>query len=123
MAYVDGFVLPIPTKNTGKYKKMAQEAGRVWMKHGALQYVEAMGEELKGMPGCGNFKNMVKPKAGETIWFSWIMYKNKAHRNTVNKRVMKYFEDTYGKDFPMPFDVRRMAMGGFTPMVNLKRGR
>ena len=125
MTYVDGFVLPIPKKNTVKYKKMAMEAGRMWMKHGALQYVEAMGDDIKGMPGCGNFKNMAKPKAGETVWFSWIMYKNKAHRNKVNATVMKAFAKKYGnmdmKD--MPFDVKRMASGGFVPKVSFKKGK
>jgi len=126
MTYVDGFVLSVPKKNTGKYTKMAQEACKVWMRHGALQYVECKGEDLKGMPGCGNFLQMFKPKKGETIWFSWIMYKNKAHRNKVNKTVMKVFEKKYGKDMKkmeqsMPFDMKRMAYGGFKALVKKQR--
>lgn len=124
MTYVDGFVLPIPKKNTSTYRKMAQEAGKMWIKHGALQYVEAMGDDFKTMHGVKSFPKMVKPKSGETVWFSWIMYNSRAHRDHVNKAVMKAFEKKYGTpDMKMPFDIKRMAMGGFKPQVSFKKGK
>ena len=123
--YVDGFVLAVPKKNVAAYRKMAREGARMWMKHGALDYKECMGDDLHpnmgGMPFLP-FPKMAKMKPNETVWFSYIGYKSKAHRDQVNKRVMKEM-DELAKDHPdhmknMPFDMKRMAYGGFTVEVD-----
>ena len=117
MKYVDGFVLAVPTKNLASYRKMATVAGKVWRKYGALEYVEAVGDDLDVKFGV-SFKKLVKPKRGETVVFSWIVFKSRAHRDQVNAKVMsdpqikKSMENT-----PMPFDVKRMAYGGFKFLV------
>lgn len=121
--YVDGFVIPIPEKNTAQYKKMAQEAKEVWMKFGALDYKECIGEDLHikgsmGMPAPLSFVKLAKTKQGETVWFSFITYKSRTHRDQVNKKVMDYFAKKYGKqEMKMPFDMKRFAYGGFKVMV------
>jgi uncharacterized protein YbaA (DUF1428 family) len=115
MTYVDGFVIPVPEANIAAYKKLATWGRKVWMKHGALQYFECVGDDLNQMPGCGDFKKMAKLKPGETIFFSFIIYKSKAHRNAVNKRVMASMANMDPKK--MPFDVKRMAFGGFKTLV------
>ncbi len=120
--YVDGFVLVIPKKNVAKYKKMAKEASEVWLKHGALSYKECMLEDKKPKWVTFTFPIMAKAKANETVWFSYIEYKSKAHRDQVNKKVMKLMEEQYGKPEDhmneMPFDMKRMAYGGFTVEVS-----
>ena len=85
MAYVDGFVIPVPKKKVSQYLKLARQGFKVWMKHGALDYKECVADDLKpaGMPSA--FPKMVKLKRGETIVFSYIVYKNRAHRDRVNK--------------------------------------
>jgi uncharacterized protein YbaA (DUF1428 family) len=117
MSYVDGFVIPIPKRNLGAYKKMARAGCDVWMEHGALEYRECVGEDLAvkmGMP----FTKLTKVKAGETVVFSWIVYKSKAHRDAVNKKVMKDPRiANMMKDKKMPFDMERMAYGGFSVIV------
>lgn len=117
MKYVDGFVLAVPTKNLAAYRKMATVAGKVWRKYGALQYVEAIGDDLDVKFGV-SFKKLVKPKRGETIVFSWIVYKSRAHRDQVNAKVMSdpQIKKSMGNN-PMPFDVKRMAYGGFNFLV------
>jgi len=118
MQYVDGFVLAVPKKNLPAYIRMAQAAGKVWRKHGALQYVEAAGDDLKVKFGV-SFEKIIKTKRGETVIFSWIVYKSRAHRDQVNKKVMsdpalkKMMEQG-----PMPFDLKRMAYGGFKFIVD-----
>ena len=114
--YVDGFVIPIPRKNLAAYKKMALGGRKVWMKHGALQYFECMADDLKAMPGCGDFKKMVKLKPGETLWYSFVIYKSRAHRDAVNKKVMKEMQ-SFKMPKVMPFDMKRMAHGGFRVVV------
>ena len=89
MTYVDGFVIPVPKSKVAEYRKMAAVGKKMWMKHGALQYFECLGDDLAGMPECGNFKTMAGLKPSETAFFSFIVYKNKAHRNAVNKKVMQ----------------------------------
>jgi len=115
--YVDGFVLPLPKKKLGAYKKMATVAAKVWLDHGALRYVEAVGEDMT--PGFGlPFPKLTKSKAGETVVFAFITYKSRAHRDAVNKKVMadKRLEASCdAKD--MPFDLKRMAWGGFDVIV------
>lgn len=119
MKYVDGFVLVVPKKNLKAYAEMAALGGKVWMEHGALEYRECVGEDLKvkfGVP----FPKVVKAKAGETVVFSWIVYKSRKHRDQVNAKVMK--DPRLGammKDKEMPFDVKRMAYGGFETLVDL----
>jgi uncharacterized protein YbaA (DUF1428 family) len=117
--YVDGYVLPVPKKNLEAYRKMAQKAGKVWRKHGALEYVECAGEDLKPemCPGFGKF---VKTKPGETIVFSYVVFKSRAHRDKVNAKVMKDPALMEGIDMKdMPFDCKRMMYGGFTPIVTM----
>ena len=115
--YVDGFVLSVPKKNTAKYRKLALEASRVWKRFGALDYKECMIDDTQ--PDCitFTFPVMAKMKPGEVVWFSFIVYKSRAHRDIVNKKVMAHFEKKYGKEMPMPFDMKRFAYGGFRVMV------
>lgn len=118
--YVDGFVIPIPKKNTTAYMKMAREASRVWKKFGALEYKECIIDDDKPQFVTLTFPKMAKIKPGEAVWFSFIVFKSRAHRDAVNKKVMAYFAKKYGKDMmqPMPFDLKRFAYGGFKVMVS-----
>lgn len=117
MPYVDGFVLPVPEKNLADYRRLAKLAGKVWRDHGALEYRECVADDLNvpfGLP----FPKMVKPKKGETIMFSWIVYKSKAHRNKVNAAVMKDPRLAMMMNpKKQPFDCKRMAYGGFKLLV------
>lgn len=121
MTYVDGFVIPLAKKNVKAYRKVAAEAGRIWMKHGALQYCERQGDDLApktpGMDLAPSFPKMAKLKRGETVFFSWIMYKSRAHRDAVNKKVMADPKMVEGMKGPMPFDMKRMAYAGFKTVV------
>lgn len=116
MTYVDGYVIPISKSKVKAYTKMAQWGKKMWLKHGALQYFECVGDDFKTFPGCGDFKKMAKLKPNETAFFSFIIYKNKAHRNAVNKAVMSAMQK---EQMPtgMPFDAKRMATGGFKTLV------
>jgi uncharacterized protein YbaA (DUF1428 family) len=117
--YVDGFLLPVPKRKVKSYLEISRKAGKVWNEHGALEYRECVGDDLniKNMTG---FPKMVKAKAGETVVFSWIVYKSRGHRDAVNKKVMKDERITAMMDpKDMPFDVKRMAMGGFKVSVDL----
>jgi uncharacterized protein YbaA (DUF1428 family) len=122
--YVDGFVLIVPKNKVAAYKKMAGEAGKMWKKYGALDYKECMGDDLNpnmgGMPGL-TFSKMIKAKKGETIWFSYITYKSRTHRDQVNKKVMALMskEAKKYKDKPMPFDMKRIAYAGFKVVVSV----
>ena len=115
--YVDGFLLPLPKKNVAAYRRMSTKASKVWMEHGALEYRECIGEDLDVKMGLP-FHKLVKPKAGETIVFSWIVYRSRAHRDRVNAKVMKdpRLADMMDPD-GMPFDVKRMCYGGFDTIV------
>lgn len=122
--YVDGFVLVIPKKNLSFYKKMAKEGARTWRKFGAIDYKECIGDDLHmkggmGMPAPLSFTKMAKVKKNETVWFSYITFKSRAHRDSVNKKVHDYFGKKYAnkKPGPMPFDMKRMAYGGFKVVV------
>ena len=120
--YVDGFVLVVPGRKLAAYRKMAALAGRVWREHGALQYVECVGDDLKVKAGCGlAFPKMAKAKKGERVLFSLIVYKSRAHRDRVNKKVMAdpRLEKMCDID-DMPFDLKRMAYGGFKSIVDLR---
>lgn len=117
--YVDGFVIPIPKKNVAAYRKMAAQAGKIWMEYGALEYRETIGDDIYESFGVP-FVKLAKTKKNETVIFSWVVYKNKAHRNKVNKLIMKDPRITNmmaGKK--MPFDAKKMAYGGFKVLVDL----
>ena len=117
MTYVDGFLLPVPRKNLAAYRGIARKAAKIWKEYGALEYRECSGDDLnpKGMLG---FPAVIKPKAGETVVFSWIVYKSRAHRDRVNAKVMKDPRLCNMMDpKKMPFDCKRMAYGGFKTLV------
>ncbi len=118
--YVDGYVLVVPSDKVEEYKKMASEGRDMWIKAGALEYFECMGEDLqvKEMGGIKplTFPEMVKAKANETVWFSFIVYRSRAHRDEVNSKVMKEMQKSE-EQCPMPFDMQRMAYGGFAVEV------
>lgn len=119
MRYVDGFVLPIPEKNLPAYRVLAGKAGKIWREHGALQYVEAVAEDLKVQIGVP-FTRPTKVKAGETVVIAFIVYKSRADRDRVNAKVMKDPRMAKMMDKgPMPFDVKRMIYGGFKMLVDL----
>ena len=120
--YVDGFVLPVPKKKLEAYRKLAQKAGKVWKKYGALHYFECVGDDLNpdthGMK-IVTFPKMVKPKPGEAIIFSFIVFKSRKHRDQVNAKVMKdpFMKEPENQPNAMPFDLKRMAYGGFSTIV------
>jgi uncharacterized protein YbaA (DUF1428 family) len=119
MPYVDGFVVPVPKRKLEAYRRMARKAGKIWREHGALDYKECIADDVK--PGKHtSFPQSVKLKPGETVMFSWIVYKSRAHRDRVNAKVMK---DTRLKPMmdpkAMPFDGKRMFWGGFKVLVDL----
>jgi uncharacterized protein YbaA (DUF1428 family) len=119
MPYVDGFVLPVPRRNVQAYVRMARRAGKVWREHGALEYRECAGDDLKTQMGIP-FPRTVRGKPGETVFFSWIVYRSRAHRDRVNAKVMKDPRIAKMMDTKtMPFDLKRMAYGGFKVLVNL----
>jgi len=119
--YVDGFVLSVPKKNTAKYKKMAREAMQVWKKFGALDYKECKLTDVRpDKMVTFTFPKMAKTKPSEAVWFSFIIYKSRQHRDAVNKKVMAYFNKKYGKqEMKMPFDMKRFAYGGFKVEVSM----
>jgi uncharacterized protein YbaA (DUF1428 family) len=119
MSYVDGFLLPVPKKNREAYRRIARKAGKVWREHGALAYVECAADDVK--PGkWTSFPQAVKLKPGEAVWFSWIVYKSRKHRDRVLAKVMKDKRLAPMMDpKAMPFDGRRMMWGGFKVMVDL----
>lgn len=124
MKYVDGFVLVVPKKKLAVYRRMAEAAGKVWKKYGALDYKECVGDDLTpnmGEEKIATFPETVKLKPGETVVFSFIVFKSRAHRDSVNAKVMKdpSMNDPKYKDKPMPFDMKRMAYGGFKAIVDL----
>ncbi len=117
MHYVDGYVLPVLKKNLRAYVRMAQKAGKIWREHGALQYRECAGDDLR-VKKVVPFGRTVRLKRGETVVFSWIVFKSRAHRDRVNAKVMKdprlaEMMDTKA----MPFDFKRMVYGGFKVIV------
>jgi len=118
MAYVDGFVVPVPKKKRAAYVAMARKAGKVWMDHGALEYRECIADDVKWGKRT-SFPRSVKLKAGETVWFSFIVYKSRKHRDRVMAKVMKDKRLASMMDMSkMPFDGRRMIFGGFKVVVS-----
>ena len=118
MVYVDGFVLPVPKKKLNAYRSMAKKAAKVWKDHGALEFRESVADDVK-VGKWTSFPRSVKLKRGETVMFSWIVYKSRAHRDKVMAKVMKdprLAKRMQGKD--MPFDAKRMIYGGFKVIVD-----
>jgi uncharacterized protein YbaA (DUF1428 family) len=117
--YVDGFVVPVPKDNIDAYRRMARKAGKVWRDHGALEYRECVGDDVKAGK-VTSFPQAVKLKPGEVPVFSWIVFKSRAQRDRVNAKVMKdprLADMMSAKD--MPFDAKRMFWGGFRVIVDL----
>ncbi|HEX6435215.1 MAG TPA: DUF1428 domain-containing protein [Gemmatimonadales bacterium] len=119
MPYVDGFLLPVPRKNLAAYRRMSLKAGKVWKEYGALEYRECVGDDLK-VKGVKPFPRQLKTKPGETVVFSWIVYRSKADRDRINAKVMKDPRLANMMDpKAMPFDSKRMVYGGFQVIVDL----
>ncbi len=115
--YVDGFVMVVPKRNMPAYKKMAAQAGKIWREHGALEYRECVGEDMKAEHGLP-FPKLTGMKANETVVFAWIVYKSKRDRDRINKKVMA--DPRLKCPDPMPFDMKRMSYGGFDVIVKAK---
>jgi len=119
MKYVDGFVVPVPKKKIDAYRRMSRKAGKVWKEHGALEYVEAVADDVQ--PGkLTSFPQSVKVKRTETVVFSYIVYKSRAHRDRVLEKVMKdpRLEGMMAAK-NLPFDAKRMIYGGFKNIVEI----
>ncbi len=116
--YVDGYVMVVSKKNVKAYQKMAEEGRKLWMKHGVLDYKECVGDDLKINWGTRRFDKLTKAKSNETVFFSYIVFKSRAHRDAVNKKVHKEIS-AHGADkhIDMPFDMKKMAYGGFKVLV------
>jgi uncharacterized protein YbaA (DUF1428 family) len=117
MPYVDGFILPVPKNKVEAYRRLARKAGKVWREHGAIEFKECVADDVK-MGKLTSFPRSVKRKANETVFFSYIVYKSRAHRDKVNAKVMKD-KRIAGMDMKdMPFDPKRMIYGGFKVLVD-----
>src|SRR6195256_2057756 len=117
MPYVDGFIVAVPKKNLQAYRSMAKKAGKVWREHGALDYREWVAEDVK-VGKLTSFPRSVKLKPGETVVFSWIVYKSRAQRDRVNAKVMSDKRLAGMMDTKsLPFDAKRMIFGGFESLV------
>jgi uncharacterized protein YbaA (DUF1428 family) len=114
--YVDGYVLPVPKKKVEAYRRLAREAAKIWREHGALEYRECVGDDLKVKWGAP-FPRVVRAKPGETVVFAWVVFKSRAHRDSVNAKVMKDPRIANMDPKSMPFDVKRMVYGGFKVLV------
>lgn len=119
MSYVDGFVVPVPKRRLEAYRRMARKAGKIWMEHGALQFRECVADDVK--PGkLTSFPQSVKLKSGETVFFSYIVFKSRADRDRVNKKVMTDPRLKASMEASaVPFDMKRMIWGGFKTLVDL----
>jgi len=121
--YIDGFVLVVPTGKEAEYQKMAEEGRDSWIKHGALEYFESRGDDLKpqemGDEKSRSFAEMANANSDENVWFSFIVFNSKEHRDEVNKKVMDDMNEKYEgqTDVSMPFDMKKMAYGGFEVAV------
>jgi uncharacterized protein YbaA (DUF1428 family) len=119
MSYVDGFVIPIPKKNLASYRAMARLAGKIWKELGALAYVECVADDAP-VGKLTSFPRSVKLKRGEVVVFSWIVYRSRADRDRITKKVMADPRlAKYAAPGAMPFDGKRMIYGGFKPFVEL----
>ena len=119
MSYVDGFVVPVRKRDLAAYRRMAKKAGKVWREHGALEFRESIADDVSWGKRT-SFPRSVKQKGGETVVFSYIVYKSRAERDRVNAKAMKD-KRLAGMMDPkkLPFDAKRMFWGGFKVMVNL----
>jgi uncharacterized protein YbaA (DUF1428 family) len=121
--YIDGFVLVVPKGKEAEYQKMAEMGRDSWMKHGALQYFESRGDDLKqqemGDEKSRAFAEMANANADENVWFSFIVFNSKEHRDEVNAKVMQEMSEKAAEqpDFSMPVDMTKMAYGGFEVAV------
>jgi uncharacterized protein YbaA (DUF1428 family) len=121
--YVDGFVLVVPKGKAEAYRKMAEEGRDSWMKHGALEYFECKGDDLKqqemGSERSRSFSEMAGAQEADDVWFSFIIFESKEHRDEVNKKVMEEMAEAYKEqsDFVSPFEMSQMAYGGFEVLV------
>ncbi|MDQ5972382.1 MAG: hypothetical protein QG553_541 [Patescibacteria group bacterium] len=121
--YVDGFILVIPKGKEAEYQKMAEDGRDSWMKHGALQYLECRGDDLKqqemGDLKSRDYKEMTGASSDDNVWFSFIVFESKEHRDEVNAKVMKEMGEAYDEQtsFEMPNDMKKMAYGGFEVVV------
>lgn len=124
MKYVDGFVITVPNDKNDEYREMAKMGEKIWMKHGALEYFECVGEDLEpgNMPGT-TFLKMANTRPGETVIFSFIIFESREHRDKVNMLVMNdpMMNDPAWTNKTMPFDIERMAYGGFKVIVEGKK--
>ena len=118
MPYIDGFLLAVPKRKLAQYRQISRRAGKIWREYGALEYRECAGDDLKTRFGRP-FAKAAGLKTGETAVFSWIVYRSRAERDRVNKKVMNDPRIARAMKEPMPFDVRRMSMGGFKVIVDL----
>jgi uncharacterized protein YbaA (DUF1428 family) len=116
MPYVDGYVLPVPKKQLAVYRGIARKAGKIWREHGALEYRECVGDDLD-VKGLTPFPRRIPLKRGETVVFSWIVFRSRAQRDRVNAKVMK--DKRLSGPMAMPFDIKRMLYGGFKVLVDL----
>jgi uncharacterized protein YbaA (DUF1428 family) len=115
MDYVDGFVLAVPKRKLAAYRKLSDDAGKVWKAHGALEYRECVADDVKSK---GLFARAVKLERGEVVVFSWIVYRSRVHRDRVNRKVMKDPRILTVMKEAVPFDVKRMMYGGFKVFVD-----
>jgi uncharacterized protein YbaA (DUF1428 family) len=119
MSYVDGFVVPVPVKNLAAYRRLAKKAGKIWREFGALDYKEWVGDDTP-VGKLTSFPRSVKLKRGETVVFSWIVYKSRADRNRINAKVMKDPRLADMMDAKnLPFDGNRLIFGGFKALIAL----
>ncbi|MEC9367748.1 MAG: DUF1428 domain-containing protein [Pseudomonadota bacterium] len=117
--YVDGFIVPVPKKNLAAYRALARKAGKIWREHGAIEFRECIADDVKKGKWT-SFPRSVKLKPSETVFFSWILYKSRKHRDAVNRKVMadpRLAKMMSGKG--MPFDGKRMIYGGFKTVVDM----
>lgn len=117
MAYVDGFLIPLPKKNIAIYRRMAEKAAKLWREHGALEYRECIGDDL-ACAGMVPFPKAAAAKKGETVVFAWVVYRSRAHRDRVNKKVMADPRIAALMPKKAPFDCARMCYGGFDVLVD-----
>jgi uncharacterized protein YbaA (DUF1428 family) len=121
--YVDGFIVPVPTKRLDAYRRLAQKAGKLWIEHGALEFRECAADDVK-VGKLTSFPRSVKLKRGETVVFSWILFKSRAHRDRVNAKVFKDPRLAGMMDMKsVPFDAKRMIFGGFAVLVAASQRR
>ena len=123
MPYVDGFIVPVPKRKLAAYRAMARKAGKVWMEHGALEVRECVADDVKWGKRTSFPRSVKMKRPSETVMFSYIVYRSRKHRDTVNARVMndprmkKMMTSSDPRDWP--FDARRMIWGGFKTIVAL----